>query len=156
MESVDLVSHADSRRTGSPRPQRSPIRDLRDWLSRVERMGELVRVAQPVDRDEEMSAIAYLLAKQRPSPAVVFERARGFERSPIGANLLWNILGPSLRRTALTLEEPPDTPTIELIRRVKEKLKRRIEPREVSGSEAPVYENSLIGRKVDLDRLPVP
>jgi 4-hydroxy-3-polyprenylbenzoate decarboxylase len=96
---------------------REPIQDLREWLARVEEIGELVRVKKPVDRDEEMSAVGYLLAKQQPSPAVLFERASGFDKSPIGAKLLWNILGPSLKRIAMTLEEPADTPTVELIRR---------------------------------------
>jgi 4-hydroxy-3-polyprenylbenzoate decarboxylase len=135
---------------------RRPIQNLREWLAHVDRMGELVRVREPVDRDEEMSAISYLVAKQQPSPAVLFERASGFEKSPIGAQLLWNILGPSIRRIALTLEEPPDTPTVELIRRVKDKLKRRIVPCEVSRANAPVYENTLTGRKIDLDALPIP
>jgi 4-hydroxy-3-polyprenylbenzoate decarboxylase len=133
-----------------------PIQDLREWLSRVEAMGELVRVREPVDRDEEMSAISYLLAKQQPSPAVLFERASGFEQSPIGAKLLWNILGPSLKRIALTLEEPADTPPMELIRRAKDKLKQRLPPREIAQSEAPIYENSVSGEEVDLDRLPIP
>src|SRR5437870_7300017 len=44
------------------------IQDLRDWLERVERMGELVRVKEPISCDEEMSAISYLVAKQNPSP----------------------------------------------------------------------------------------
>lgn len=133
-----------------------PIQDLREWLSRVEGIGELVRVGKSVDRDEEMSAIAYLLAKQKPSPAVLFERAAGFEKSPIGASLLWNVLGPSIRRIALTLEEPADTPTVELIRRTKDKLKQRTPPREVRADQAPVFENSLTGKKVDLDLLPIP
>lgn len=133
-----------------------PIQDLREWLGRVEEMGELVRVKEAVDRDEEMSAVGYLLAKQQPSPAVLFEKAAGFEKSPIGARLLWNILGPSLKRVALTLEEPVDTPTVELIRRAKDKLKRRIPPKEVSRSEAPVYQNTLTGDQIDLDLLPIP
>ncbi|CAI09338.1 UbiD family decarboxylase [Aromatoleum aromaticum] len=133
-----------------------PIQDLREWLGRVEEMGELVRVKQPVDRDEEMSAVGYLLAKQDPSPAVLFEQAAGFEKSPIGARLLWNILGPSVKRVALTLEEPVDTPVVELIRLAKDKLKRRIPPREVSRSEAPVYENTLTGDQIDLNLLPIP
>lgn len=140
----------------SRKAARRPIRDLREWLARVDAMGELVRVREPVDRDEEMSAISYLVAKQHPSPAVLFERASGFEKSPIGAQLLWNILGPSIRRIALTLEEPPDTPTVELIRRVKDKLKQRIAPREVSRADAPVYENTVTGRKIDLGALPIP
>ena len=135
---------------------KAPVQDLREWLDRVEKIGELVHVDKPVDRDEEMSAISYLLAKQSPSPAVLFDNIAGFEKSPIGARSLWNILGPSIKRIALTLEEPADTPTVELIRRCKEKLKQRIVPREVQAADAPVFENSLLGDKVNLDLLPIP
>jgi UbiD family decarboxylase len=133
-----------------------PIADLREWLSRVEAIGELTRVSQPVDRDEEMSAISYLVAKQQPSPAVLFERPRGFDKSPIGAKMLWNILGPSVKRVALTLEEPADTPTVELIRRVKDKLRRRLSPQEVSADQAPIYQNTVTGKNIDLSLLPIP
>jgi len=141
--------------TALPR-DRAPIQDLRQWLARVEEIGELVRVDRPVGRDEEMSAVSYLLAKQQPSPAVLFERPRGFDDSPIGARMLWNILGPSFRRVALTLEEPADTTKVELIRRTKDKLKRRIPPLEIPVEQAPIYENSVIGDGVDLDQLPIP
>jgi len=140
----------------SARARKQPIQDLREWLSQVDRIGELIRVSQPIDRDEEMSAITYLVAKQTLSPAILFDCPKGFEKSPIGARHLWNILGPSLKRIALTLEEPAETPTVELIRRTKDKLKRRIPPREVAQSEAPVYENSIVGRKIDLNQLPIP
>jgi 4-hydroxy-3-polyprenylbenzoate decarboxylase len=133
-----------------------PIQDLREWLTRVEEIGELIRVEAPVDRTEEMSAVTYLLAKRQPSPAVLFERAGVSDRNDIGARLLWNILGPSLKRTALSLEEPPDTPTVELIRRVKDKFRTRIAPREVPHSEAAFYEHSVTGDAVDLDALPIP
>ena len=147
---------ATAKKIGSAKVGRGPIQDLRDWLSRVDRLGELIRVQQAVDRDEEMSAIAYLVAKKQPSPAVLFELASGFEKSPIKAKLLWNILGPSLKRIALTLEEPPATPIVELIQRVKDKLKRRIPPHEVARDEAPLYENSIVGKKINLDQLPIP
>ena len=74
---------------------KKPIQDLREWLCRVERMGELVRIHQPVDRDEEMSAITYLVAKQHPSPAVLFEHPKGFQKNRIGARMLWNFLAPA-------------------------------------------------------------
>jgi UbiD family decarboxylase len=133
-----------------------PIQDLREWLARVDEIGELVRIDAPVDRDEEMSAVTYLLAKKQPSPAVLFERAGASDRNDIGARLLWNILGPSLKRTALSLEEPADTPTVELIRRVKDKFRTRIPPREVPRSEAAFYEHSVTGDDIDLDALPIP
>src|ERR671925_1349210 len=132
------------------------IRDLRDWLDRVERMGDLVRIKEPVSCEEEMSAIGYLVAKQTPSPAILFEAVKGYENSPYKARLLWNILGPSLRRIALTLEEPPDTPALELIRRVKDKFRDRKPPREVPPSQAGFYENSFTDDKVDLNQLPIP
>ena len=132
------------------------IHDLRQWLSRVEELGELVCVDQPLDPIEEMGAVTYLVAKQTPSPAVLFERPKGFESSPLGARLLWNILGPSMRRTALTLEEPAETPTLELIQRVKDKMQVRLPPEEVSERDAPVFEHSLQGDEIDLTSLPFP
>jgi len=132
------------------------IQDLREWLDRVEGLGELVRVTQPVEWDEEMGGITYLVAKQAPSPAVLFERVRGYENSPIGARSLWNLLGPSFKRIALTLEEPVDLPRLELIRRVKDKMGARIPPREVGPAEAPVFENTRTGNDVDLSVLPIP
>jgi 4-hydroxy-3-polyprenylbenzoate decarboxylase len=132
------------------------IQDLRQWVERVEQMGDLVRVSEPVSCDEEMSAIGYLVAKQKPSPAILFDNIKGYENSPFKASSLWNILGPSLQRIALTLEEPPDTPTVQLIQRVKDKLKHRTSPREVSQSEAGFYQNTLTGDEVDLTQLPIP
>jgi UbiD family decarboxylase len=132
------------------------IQDLRQWLSCVDQLGELVCIDQPVDPVEEMGAVTYLVAKQSPSPAVLFERSSGYESSPLGARLLWNILGPSVRRIAITLEEPADTPPLELIRRVKEKMQLRIPPEEVPAGQAPVFEHTLLGDDIDLTSLPFP
>jgi 4-hydroxy-3-polyprenylbenzoate decarboxylase len=136
-------------------PPAEPIQDLRDWLERVDEIGELIRIKEPIDSNEEMSAIGYLVAKQNPSPAILIEKTKGYEKSPVGAMHLWNILGPSLKRIALTLEEPPETPTVELIRRVKDKLKQRIPPREVPRNQARFYENTKTGDQIDLEALPI-
>ena len=156
MNEITMEYVAASRNRKLAKNGHKPVHDLRDWLARVESMGELVRVQTPVDRDEEMSAISYLVAKQHPSPAILFEQARGFENSSIKARMLWNILGPSLKRVALTLEEPIDTPTVKLIRQTKDKLKRRIPPHEIRHREAPIFENSIFGKNIDLNRLPIP
>ena len=140
----------------APVQHNRPIQDLREWLERVESIGELVTVDAAVDRDEEMSAIGYLVAKQKPSPAVLFNTTAGFEKSPIGMRHLWNVLGPSVRRIAVTLEEHPDTPTVELIRRTKDKLKKRTPPREVARKDAGFFQNTLTGDQIDLDLLPIP
>lgn len=139
-----------------PVQRNRPIQDLREWLERVEEIGELVRVDKPVERDEEMSGIGYLLAKQKPSKAVLFSKTVGFENDKIGMRHLWNVLGPSVRRIAVTLEEHPDTPTVELIRRTKDKLKRRTPPREVTAKDAQFFENTWTGDQIDLTKLPIP
>lgn len=146
---------AEANRT-EPAAAGRPIQDLREWLDRAEGINELVQIDKPVDRDEEMSAITYLVAKQDPSPAILFDNPKGYEDSAIGARMLWNILGPSSKRIALTIEEPPETPTLELIRRLKDKMKDRIPPREVPAAEAPVYQNTLEGADIDLEELPIP
>src|SRR5215471_13081695 len=133
-----------------------PIQDLREWLNRVEALGDLVRVKEAVSCEEEMSAIGYLVAKQKQSPAILFDNIKGYEKSPFKARSLWNILGPSIPRIALTMEEPPDTPTVTLISRVKDKLKHRTPPREVPPSQAQFYENTLTGDQIDLTELPIP
>ena len=63
------------RRTG-------PIQDLREWLERVEGIGDLVHVTQPVSIEEEMSAIGYLVAKQNPSPAILFDNSERLREQP--------------------------------------------------------------------------
>ena len=146
---------AEANRT-EPAAAGRPIQDIREWLDRAEGINELIQIDKPVDRDEEMSAITYLVAKQNPSPAILFDNPKGYEDSPIGARMLWNILGPSSKRIALTIEEPPETPTLELIRRLKDKMKDRIPPHEIPANEAPVYENTLEGADIDLEQLPIP
>ena len=63
--------------------QNEPIQDLRQWLEAVENIGELVTVKEPVSRDQEMSAIGYLLAKQQPSPTVMFQKVENFDEGGI-------------------------------------------------------------------------
>ena len=86
MNDVAMELADTSRGRKSTKRAQPPVHDLRDWLARVERIRELVRVPKPVDRDEEMSAISYLIAKNQPSPAILFEQARGFESSPSTAS----------------------------------------------------------------------
>ena len=55
------------------------------------------------------------------------------------------------------MEEPPETPTVELIRRVKDKLKNRMVPREVQSRRRPDFiRTRLTGDQIDLYQLPIP
>ncbi len=87
-------------------------RSLREFLSRLERAGELVRVADPVDPVLEMAALADRAAKQG-GPAFLFEKPRrpGARPPPEGdIPVAMNLFG-TLRRAAWALscenlEEP--------------------------------------------------
>ena len=136
--------------------QNQPIQDLRQWLNAVEKIGELVKVSKPVSRDQEMSAIGYLLAKQETSPTVLFETIKDFDNSTVNARLLWNLAGPSLKRIAITMGEDPDIPTVELIKNVKSKLLKRVPPKEINAEEAAIFENSLYDDDINLDKFPIP
>lgn len=129
-----------------------PVADLRSWLEKVESSGSLLKISHPVDPIEEMSALTYLVAKAEESPAVLFDHAAG----PLGVRQLWNIYGPSVARTAITLEEQPDIAILDLIRATKEKLKRRISANHVPHAQAPIFQNSVLGDQIDLNLLPIP
>ena len=136
---------------------KKPIADLREWLARVEDIGELVRVRQPVDRDEEMSAITYLVAKQQPSPAVLFERAERFREEP------------DRRPAAVEYSRAQRQARRAHARGAGRHADRRIDPAHQGQAQAaacrrarcrpaqaPVYQNTVTGKKIDLNQLPIP
>src|SRR3989442_4144711 len=128
-----------------------PVRDLREWMGRVDTLGELKRITREVDWDEEIGAITYMVGKQEGGPAMLFENIKGY---PKGFRSLWNPFGSSRRRIAIALDEDPELPMIDLIRATKTKLNRAIPPREVDADSAPVNEHVLTGADVDLLKFP--
>jgi 4-hydroxy-3-polyprenylbenzoate decarboxylase len=126
--------------------------DLRRWLAEVEREGELLRIAEPVDPIEEMGAITYIAGKRPGSPALLFERPTRGE----GYRHLWNLLGSSTRRIAIALREPPDSSRADLIRAMRDKLKRRVPPTDIAPDAAPVNERILTGSQIDMAAVPAP
>jgi 4-hydroxy-3-polyprenylbenzoate decarboxylase len=128
-------------------------RDLREWLKKVEELGELDRVSEEVDWDEELTAITYMVGKKKGSPALLFENIKGYSNE---YRVLSNILGSSLRRIALTLGLTPDLPAIEMIRQTKDLYKNPIEPEMIESKDAPVNENIVRGEDVNLLAFPAP
>ncbi|MEK6399039.1 MAG: UbiD family decarboxylase domain-containing protein, partial [Terriglobus sp.] len=77
-------------------------RDLRDWIARLDKSGELKRVRVEVDTELEMAEIADRAAKMnggKGGPALLFENVKGHP----GAKVLMNQFG-SLRKMQLALE----------------------------------------------------
>ena len=140
---------------GLPKPEQregAVAVDLREWLRKVEEMGELVRIREVVDPHEEMGALTYMAAKRRGAPALLFENPRG----GAGYRSLWNLLGSSTRRIALTLGEEPDSSPMDLLRALREKLKLRLPPVAIAPDAAPVNERVVTGSAIDMTAVPAP
>jgi 4-hydroxy-3-polyprenylbenzoate decarboxylase len=130
----------------------SGIRDLRDWLDRVEAAGELKRIAAPVDTEEELSAVTYMAARDERAPALLFEAVGGNG----GAKVLTNMLGASRVRYALATGLDPAEPLRDLILKTRDIISRRLPPMMVRPEDAPVNEIVQTGADIDLTALPVP
>jgi UbiD family decarboxylase len=130
-----------------------PWRDLREWLALVDADGRLMTIRQPVDADEELSAITYMAARRENAPALLFESVGG---DRFGARILANMLGSSKERYALAVGLDPALTTAGMIAATRAIMSRRIAPAHVPAATAPVNEIILLGDDIDLTALPAP
>jgi len=100
-----------------------PYTDLREWIKRLDKAGELTRIREPISPYLEMAEIADRTAKLHPhtpnagGPALLFENVTGFP----GARVLMNQFG-SERRMRLALDVPPDAELDSIADRIRELL----------------------------------
>lgn len=127
------------------------MRDLRDWLSAVDEMGELNRIEAAVDWDEELTGITYMRAQEIGAPALLFEDIDGH---PDGYRVLSNLLGTSLNRIGYTFNVDDFDSELDLIRQLRTKYSDLIPPETVE--DGPVFENTRTGDDVDLTEFPAP
>src|SRR5919198_1217787 len=141
----------------------APPRDLREWIARLERDGELVRITAEVDPELEITEINDRTVKAA-GPALLFENVKGSERP-----LLINQFGterrmclaldsPSLddvaRRLEDVLEMQPPQGLVEKVRGLK-KLKSIADSLPETVRSGPCQEVVLTDDEVDLDLLPI-
>jgi 4-hydroxy-3-polyprenylbenzoate decarboxylase len=151
-----------------------PYKDLREWITRLDRAGELTRITQPISPYLEMSEIADRAAKLGASakrgpggPALLFENVGGHP----GASVLMNQFG-SERRMQLALDVDSLDAIAERIRTLlhpptptgmMDKLKMlpmlaqigSFFPKVIDRSDAACKQVILKGDDVDLTKLPV-
>jgi UbiD family decarboxylase len=129
-----------------------PHQDLREFIARAERAGEIVRIAG-ADWKLEMGTLAEIVNHARPEPpAILFEDVPGYPR---GMRLLSGATNSS-KRLAITLGLPvPDNP-LDVVRAYRDRMKthRPIPPRVVA--KGPVLENVDREEEVDILKFPVP
>src|SRR5215510_12245519 len=124
----------------------APPRDLREWLARLEREGELVRVSAEVDPDLEITEINDRVVK-RGGPALLFENVKGSDRP-----LLINQFGTE-RRMAMAFDSPSLDAVAEKLSNVLEMQPPQGLVEKVRG--LPCQEVVLQGDEASLDLLPI-
>ncbi len=129
-------------------------KDLRDWLEKVDEMGEL-RQVNGADWNLEIGAISQLAQLKRAGQkdhALLFDNIPG---SPPGYRVLSNYFN-SANRFALTVNLPLGLSELDYVKAWMEKYAPppRIEPKYVT--DGPVMENVLEGNDIDLIKFPTP
>jgi UbiD family decarboxylase len=124
-----------------------PFYDLRDFLEKLEKEGELVRISRPVELKYELSAIcrhALDMGGLTNNKALLFERP-GERNIPLVVNLL-----ATRKRFAMAL----DTQLDQLHQKFIDAGNRPLPPKLID--DAPCQEEVLTGDEVDLFKFPVP
>lgn len=131
------------------------FRSLRDFLEFLDEEGELARITTEVDKDWEISTISrkvWLEYKHDERPALLFENVKGHPGMSVCVGAY-----ASHRRAAMSLGILADGPRQrwELMRdRFVDSFDKRMEP--IVVKTAPCKENIILGKDVDLLRLPIP
>lgn len=126
-------------------------RDLREWLQRVEAMGELVTV-RGADWNLEIAAITEIARGQSPlKPALLFDEIKGY---PQGFRVLTGMMT-TIRRLGLIMNVQAENER-DFVRLWRERLKtqKAIPSRLVK--DGPILENVLEGDQIDMWKFPTP
>ncbi|HLA26807.1 MAG TPA: UbiD family decarboxylase [Syntrophales bacterium] len=126
------------------------VKSNRDFITKLEEAGELVRVKEQVDWDEEMSAIVRRICEIH-GPAALFENVKDYPGSRcLGAPLAEN------RRFAVALGLNANISYQELRAVYAERMQKPIPPVEVKKAKAPCKENIIAEKDVDIFDFPSP
>ena len=116
--------------------------NLKEFISRLDKAGDLLRIKRPVSTKYEIAAILDAVDKST-GRAVLFERVRGYT-TPVVGNLLSR-----RRRLALALGVAEDA----LLKEYSRRMKRRVKPKVLA--RGPVME-TIVERKLNiLEEIPV-
>ena len=128
-----------------------PVNDLRDWIDRIDALGQVRRV-NGADCDEEIGAITDLYMERVGQPALLFDEIPGY---PPGFRVLANVTT-SPQRVAATLDIPRDLSLAGMVqhcRRFHGALPG-IKPHVTDSG--PLQENVATGGDIDMLRFPTP
>ena len=127
------------------------IGDLREWIERVDELGELTRV-RGADPARDVGGLTDLYMWEMGNPALLFDDLVGH---PPGYRVLSNV-HTSLRRVALTLGLPTTLGTRAFVEALRDRL-AGLEPMAARIVDAgPVLDHRQVDDAVDVTRFPAP
>lgn len=127
------------------------IKDMREWISRLDCEGELRRISTEVNWKGEIGAITRKVYSGN-GPALLFENIKD-HKDTICTKLFTGGLA-TKDRIAMMLNQPRQTRHRDLVEVVRQRAKKPLEP--VMVKSGPVKENILKGEAIDLFQFPVP
>ncbi len=128
-----------------------PHRDLREFIERAEREGEILR-ASGADWDLEMGALAEIVNHKHAEPkAILFENIKDYP----GYSAISG-LSNSSKRLALTLGFPMPRNALDVVTAYRDRMKHHKPIPPTTVATGPVLENIQRGDDVDLFKFPVP
>lgn len=125
--------------------------DLREWITKLEEEGELVKIKTEVDWDLEIGAIARE-NMDKGGPALLFENIKDHKNTL--CKKLFTCSLSTFSKIALMMGLSKDTPYKDLIKVWRERAKKTIKP--VIVDKGSCKENILKGDNVDLFQFPTP
>lgn len=125
------------------------VKDLREWIEKVEAMGQLQRV-NGADWNLEIGVISEIWGTD--APALLFDNIKGY---PSGYRVLTHSCS-SPERISFTIDMKPISNKLELVKECRKKLSnlKLIPPKVVK--KGPVKENILKGKNIDMWKFPTP
>ena len=129
-----------------------PHRDLREFIERAERAGEILH-APGADCDLEIGALCEIIAHKRAeAPATLFEDIKGYPKGFRAVSGLSN----SARRLALTLGFDDPKSGVDVVLAYRNRMKHHTPIPPVVVANGPVLENVDRDADVNLWKFPVP
>src|SRR3990170_852261 len=123
--------------------------DNRQFISALEKSGDVVRIKDEIDWEGEAGAMVRRSMERR-AQAIFFEKLKDY---PPGFTIFGGPLA-THRRLAVALGFKPETPFSEIQHHYENRIESPIKPMLVS--KGPCQENVITGNDVDLFKLPVP
>ncbi|MEE8292581.1 MAG: UbiD family decarboxylase [Candidatus Tectomicrobia bacterium] len=128
-----------------------PIHDLREWIERVEGLGELTRV-DGADPQFELGGLVDLYQWDMENPALLFDHIKGY---PPGYRVLANVFT-SMQRISLSLNMPTTYGRREFVQAWRERLKDLKPVPAEFVDDGPILENRQTGDQIDITQFPAP